>query len=217
MSVRGRLPAPLLRRFLRLESPLLVGRYREGLEAAVGVKSELPALHVDAAGWSPEVALEQDDPGYLGKHPLHAHAILVSVEQAKAALVHPGFGFAAEAWARATGRERERIGEITLREPLLAELHHGTGTLRGLRSLADLERFEIRFRTPSGLVNASQRLDEMKREFLASDRCWLDDAYIEEMLDLARRVRDLHRCRRNSASRAIAWGPSSRRPSAAST
>jgi hypothetical protein len=59
------------------------------------------------------------------------------------------------------------------------------------RQLADVARFDLRFRTPGGHLRGSRRLEEMKQEFLESDRLWLDDEFIAKMAALAREVRDL--------------------------
>ena len=59
------MPARLLRGFFRVDDPLLVSRYRAALET---IGAPIPDLatgrtfHVDAAGYSPELAAELDDP-----------------------------------------------------------------------------------------------------------------------------------------------------------
>jgi hypothetical protein len=78
-----------------------------------------------------------------------------------------------------------------LREPLLAEAKPSSGHVRAALELADTAHFELGVRTPAGSVQGTLRLEAMKREFLESDRLWLDDAYIAEMAALAARVRDV--------------------------
>jgi hypothetical protein len=67
----------------------------------------------------------------------------------------------------------------------------GGGPLARPRDLANPDAFEVRLRTPSGTFEARHRLEAMKGEFLASDRRWLDDAFIAEMTALAERLRAL--------------------------
>jgi hypothetical protein len=191
MAAPSDLPARLLRGFFRLDDPLLVGRYNEAL-AAIGIPaSERTSFHVDAAGYSPEIAADLGDPLHLCHGVLRAHAVIVAVEQLRAPLVHPGLGFAAEAYRRVAGAARREIARITLREPLIAEARDPDAHLTAPRQLADLSRFELRFRTPGGLLRGVQRLEALKEEFLRSERRWLDDEFIRDMADLARAVRDL--------------------------
>jgi hypothetical protein len=131
------------------------------------------------------------DPFYLGGGPLDARAVLVSVEQLRAPRVHPSFAWAGEAFRKLTSTWRGEITRLTLREPLLVEARTRSTHFASPAELADVERFELRVRTPGGLVRGVRRLEAMRNEFLASGRLWLDDEFIGEMLEVADRVRDL--------------------------
>jgi hypothetical protein len=185
------LPPGLARGLLRVDDPLRAARYREGL-AALGVAApERACFHVDAAGYSPELADDLDDPFYLGAAPLEPRALLIGPEQLAAPLVHPGFGFAREGYRRFVQSGAREIAALTLREPLLVELAPEGAPLSKPAELADPAVFEIRLRTPSDRIAGVRRLETMKREFLASDRLWLDDPFLAAMAELAARVRDL--------------------------
>jgi hypothetical protein len=185
-------PRCLVRGLLRVDDPLLRERTNAALAALELPPTELSLFHLDAAGWSPEIAAERQDPFYLGgARELGSAGMLVSVAQLDVPLVHPAFGYAADAYRRVVSGARREIAALLLREPLVAELRHATRRLRAPRELADLEHFDLGFRTPGGLVQARHRLDDMKREFLESDRLWLDDAFLAELASVAARVRDL--------------------------
>lgn len=193
MAARARreLPRALLAELCPVDDDLVAERYREAL-GALGIEApERRRFHLDAAGYSPEVAADLGDPLYLGSGPLSARAVLVSVEQLGSPQVHPSFGWAAEAYRKLTGRWRREIAKLTLREPLLIEGHTPAEHFAEPQALADVAHFELRVRTPGGLVQGVRRLEAMRKEFLASERLWLDDAYIEKMLEVADRVRDL--------------------------
>jgi len=185
------LSAELRRDLFRVDDPLLAGRYRDAL-VALGSPPPLPAVfHVDAAGWSPEVALALGDPFYLGRAALEGFAVILGVEQLGAPLVHPSLGFAAAALQGFCAAFRSEIGAIALREPLLVDVRSDAGSIAEPRALADAGAVLLRVRTPGGLVEGSLRLEEWKGEFLRSDRLWLDEGFIREMAALAARVRDL--------------------------
>jgi hypothetical protein len=190
--VVGTLLPPALRRGLfRLDDPLLLERHAAAL-VALGVRApERAVLHLDAAGFSPELADALGDPGYLGGGALEGHAVVVCAEQLEARLVHPGLGFATVAFRSVTRGAVHEIGALTLREALLLDFRSDAGPLGDPRALADVSALEVRARTPGGLVEGIARLEECKREFLASDRLWLDDAFLRDLAALAERVRGL--------------------------
>ena len=90
-----------------------------------------------------------------------------------------------------TSDSAREIASLTLREALIAEIRHASQHLTEVSELADLQEFEIHFRTPGGLLRGRRQIEEMKREFLESDRRWLDDAFIGEMVALAKQVSGL--------------------------
>ncbi len=201
------LPAPLLRGLHRVDDALAVERYNAALVELGAEPTGLARFHLDAAGYSPEVAEERGDALYLCGGVLRAHAVILAVEQLTAPLVHPGLGFAADAYRRVSAAARREIGRITLREPLVAEAGDPATRLTAVRHLADPAHVEIHFRTPGGLVRNLKRLEAMKHEFLRSERRWLDDAFIGEMAELAGEVRDLGAIEHDFAASSHALGP----------
>ena len=176
---------------LRVSDPLLAERYREGL-AALGAPQGGPReFHLDAAGYSPEWAEALGDPFYLGGAPLEARGVVVAPAQLAVPIVHPSLGFAAEAWRRAAAAAAREIAALTLREALLLEVRPEGVSPATPEGLADPAAFELRLRTPGGLVEDQRRLAERQREFLASERLWLDDDFLAELGALAGRVRGL--------------------------
>jgi hypothetical protein len=185
------LPVALRRELFRLDDPLLLDRHRAAL-AALGVRApERAVLHVDAAGFSPELADALGDPFYLGAAALEGHAVVVCAEQLGARLVHPGLGFGAVAFRSVTRGAAREIGALTLREAILLDFRSDAASLADPGALADVSALEVCARTPGGLVEGIARLEECQREFLRSDRLWLDDAFLRDLAALAERVRDL--------------------------
>jgi hypothetical protein len=184
------LPRRLLEGFVRVEG-LLAERYQQALAEIGAGRTDLRAFHVDAAGYSPEIALERRDPHYLGQGPFEPHAVLVCLEQLSAPLVHPGLAYARNAHLEAIASARAGIAAVLQHDALILDVDPGSALPSRPHELADLKHFELAFRTPRGLVRGTQRLEQMKSEFLASDRLWLDDEFIREMTDLARELRNV--------------------------
>ncbi len=207
MADASELPAALLRDLHRVDDPLQVERYRAALAEIGAGPTARKSFHVDAAGFSPEIAGELGDPLYLCAGVLRAHAVIVAIEQLRAPLVHPGLGFAADGYRGVCRQARHEIGRITLREPLIAEVSDPATRLAEPLHLAEVSQVEIRFRTPGGLLQGLQRLEALKQEFLESDRRWLDDEFIGELCELAAEVRDLGSLSHDFAASVHALGP----------
>lgn len=187
----GPLPEPLLRELFPVDA-LLRPRYAAALER-IGAPPlpDLASLHVDAAGYSPEVAEALGDPLYLGGGPLAGSGVVLSASQLSAPLVHPALGFAFEALRRVMARARDAISRLALHEAVILRVQHGSGRLASPSDLAEIARFEIGIETPTGLVGDALGVEERKAAFLSSDRLWLDDDWIRDTAALSRRVRDL--------------------------
>ena len=78
------IPDALLRGFHRVDDPLMVARYCEALEAIGASGTDRHVFHIDAAGYSPEIAADLGDPFYLGQGVPDACALLLCGAQLSA-------------------------------------------------------------------------------------------------------------------------------------
>jgi hypothetical protein len=184
-------PDGFLRGLFPVDGEVLVSRYRAALQMLGSSPGSRSRFHIDAAGYSPEIAADLADPHYLRSGVLHAYAVIVAAEQLRAPLIHPSLGFATAAFREVTRKASSEIARITLREPLVGEVRQASSHIATTQQLADLSDFELHFRTPGGLVRGARKLEEMKAEFLGSAQRWLDDDFIREMAELASEVRDV--------------------------
>lgn len=187
MTPRG-MPAGLRARLVRVEDPLLVGRYRAALERICGRGSALDAFHVDAAGYSPEIAEELGDPFYLGQGPDHPFFLLLGVAQLSACLLQPNAGFGAHAFRAFAHAQRGELADLTLREAVFGELSHGKTALTRPDELGLVRELSVELDTVSGRIQTARSLSAMREELLASDALWHDETFLETVREKSRRV-----------------------------
>jgi len=204
----GCLPTELLSSLLPVESSLLVHRYVEALWAITKRKTGLSAFHIDAAGYSPEVAQELEDPFYLGQGIDHPFFIVLSVDQLGGPVIQPNMGLAAYPYRSFTFEHRKEIASLTLTEPLFGEMGHGTSRFFDPSQLQQVCRVDLEVRTPSDRLGLSMELSGKREALLESDHLWYDEDFVERMLDLARRVEGLFPPPFRLMSRTLPVGPS---------
>lgn len=179
-------PRPLMAPLFAVDSDLLVSRYNLALAALTGKQTRLLQFHIDAMGFSPEVAVELEDPDYLGHGRCCA---IVSVAQLAAPIVQPNAGAAAGPFRASVAALGAHLATLTVQEPVFGELDHGVRPTHP-RDLARVRSLSVSLETPSKRIDAAQRLSHASRSFL-STAMWRDDTFIERMLELSRRARGL--------------------------
>lgn len=183
------LPAALGRRLYRVDRPLLVQRYRDALARLNGRASLLDAFHVDAAGWSPEIAQELGDPAYLGHGPLHPAFIVLSVDQIDCPVIQPNAGFAWTPYRQWLTSVRAELADLTLREPVFGEITHGVTRFGHPAQLGLVRGLKLSIHTPSERLAAAVDVGAMRQELLESDTRWRDEEFIAHMTARARDAR----------------------------
>ena len=175
---------------LRIEDPLLVERYNEAL-ARFGLGRAEGPFHVDATGWSPEVAQALDRDDYLDPLDANRRFILVSPRQDGLPVLRGPFPCEARIFHDFVRRHAARFERLTLREAVYGEMDDGTLLVEDAGDLADLSRVTFRWRSTGGTVEAAVRLKRLVATFEEDRDAWRDVAAQEEMLRLARKAGDV--------------------------
>lgn len=183
------LPAALARRLYRVDRPLLVQRYRDALARLNGRATLLETFHVDAAGWSPEIAQELGDPAYLGHGPLHPAFIVLSVDQVDGPVVQPNAGFAGTPYRMWLAGVRAELADLTLREPVYGEITHGVTRFGHPAQLGLVRGLKLSIHTPSERLAAAVEVGAMRAELLESETRWRDEDFLARMTARARDAR----------------------------
>lgn len=194
-------PETLLTPLFRVDSELLRGRYLEALDAITGRRTSLPVFHIDAMGYSPEVALELEDPYYLGHGASRPYFVVVSLEQLSGPILHPAAGFAVRPFRTMAHDLSSELASLTLSSPVTGELRHGSPRLDDAGRLAALDEVGIAPAITGMRLEDARVLARMSREMMESPTRWCDDTFIAQMIQLAESARGWSRMIENLVER----------------
>lgn len=187
-SILG-LPESVVDRLFLIERPLLVDRYRVALSRIADGSFDLERFHVDAVGYSPQIAAGLGDPYYLGHGISHPAFVILSVDQLRAPLLQPNVGYAGLAFQRWSSRLRSEIADLTLSEPIFGELSHGLSRFQHPAQLGLVRELRLEVSTPSGRLAHAVRLGEMQDQLLQVDPSWRDEDFLAQMTYHAKEAR----------------------------
>jgi hypothetical protein len=146
-------------------------------------------FHIDGRGWSPEIALEQEDT-YLSHGPESLLAVIVSPEQRTVPVLMPLTSFDKNMLQRYFEQYSAQIADFTKSVALCLELDH---TPRQYKSLADAVSFQsVTVKTSAGnFGSGASEQQTLITTFLDDENAWFDRSLREKIIASAKRYGDL--------------------------
>ena len=184
---RGLLQAGLV----NLNTPELIERYNRGLSALGLEETDREVIHIDGAGWSPEVAQDRKSNFYLAHGIINPLAILVTPEQYKKPVFVPLFS-----WMRGLLRlffeeNQAKIADITATDSISIDFDDGLSSHEGPPDLLLLSDVNVLPNT-GGISDAAKEQKERIDDFLEGLNCLLT-AKRDPLLASVRTYGDLRR------------------------
>jgi len=181
----------LLADWLLVQDPLLIERYNRALDLVSSCQTALSRFHIDAHGFSPEIAQELKNPNYLGHGPDHPFAIILSIDQLDRPVIQPNAGFALGGLALLGELATKELAILTLDDVVIIEFAHPLTRVHRPGALGAIKEFTLQVDTPSQRVSQAVELERLGVELLDSASLWHDESHIAKMLELAGNVRRL--------------------------
>jgi hypothetical protein len=171
----------------------LAQRYHTLLREVLGMECDLASFSVDRGGWSPELARELG-PDYLRTGDTTRLLIVLSPDQARAAVQHCGSSYERLVLDRLYQEGRKLIGFLTFKHLLWGELDDRAGLMETPDDLLLVETVELSLDTQSRDLEKLALFHRQAAELLRGDGLNRDSS-IHAMLhlrnELARRLGDL--------------------------
>jgi hypothetical protein len=179
----------LQKQVLEVSSSALVKRYNEALETLGLQPTGLSSFHIDGRGWSPEIALEQDN-HYLSHGSENLVAIIMSPEQRSIPVYTPLTSFDKNILQRYFETYLGQIADFTKSVALCLELDH---TPRQYKSLADVVNFQsVTVKTTAGSFGSGAAEQQtLITKFLDDEHAWFDHSLREQIIESSKRYGDL--------------------------
>ncbi len=178
---------------IRVDSPVLVERYKRALQHLTGKTFELADFHIDISGYSPEVGDALGDDQYLNHAGVNRQFILLTTEQKTAPLLNAQFSTARGILKQFITDNEPQLFALTAQDAVAGELVNSVYDASTLAKLFDIRKITIEADTTKGTVATATRLGEMINQFKTEKDAWFDDVLIAKMISLSKETGDVTR------------------------
>jgi len=174
-----------------IDDPKIVGRYNTCLESA-GIKpTALLSLHIDGAGWSPEVASEKGDTLYLMNGTHNQVAIVVTPNQRARPVYSPINSFDRALMDDFFSKFSDEIADLTTETGICLDLEKDFSRLESPSDLFLIDAITVRPFTAQKTIVAAQTQQTLVKKFMEEDTSWRDEELLNQLIDSAKGFGDL--------------------------
>jgi hypothetical protein len=172
------------RGLLRVEDPVLVGRYNDCMQDMGLKRTRLKSFQVDKMGWSPEIAAEQDNDYYLSHGDANPLAIALFPEQfsAKTPIYFPFHSFDWILMAEWGGAHRTQIFELTKDTGVWLDIDQEVDIYQTPADLRTVYQIVVRARTPGGIIKKAAEQHDLVHAFLGNKDSHKDAELIDGLV-----------------------------------
>ncbi len=176
---------------VRIADQVTADRYNQCLQK-FGLKpvAEAP-FHVDATGYSLEVASKLENFDYLNPAGVGRRFIIVSAQQEQAPCVDATFSFTKSAMRAFYQANSATIGRLTLKDAIYGQLSTETAVGPSLSEIVAMRSFAFEVQTINGTGQKTAELETLVDAFRTKKSLWTDIAAMERIVDLAKDVGDI--------------------------
>ncbi len=178
---------------LRVDSPVLVDRYRRALRHLTGLDTQLDAFHIDISGYSPEIGDELGNDRYLNQDGVNRRFILLSTEQHTAPLLNSMFSTSRGVLRQFIEANQSQLFALTAQDAVAGELVNSVLAVDTPARLLDIRRITVEADTTRRTVHKAEELGQLITRFRSERDAWWDDRLIAQMIDLSADTGDVIR------------------------
>ncbi|NER16674.1 DUF6638 family protein [Spongiivirga citrea] len=168
----------------------LVSRYNQCLVRLGFKPTKLKTFQVDGIGWSPEIAEEKEDIGYLNNGDANPHAIIVSPQQRGKPVYYPFHTFDRNIMKMVFKTYGDHISDITRDGALCIDLDQDIDAFYEPLDILKYKDITVGFRILNDLDRAQKEQEELVSIF-NEDTNFIDESLHMKILASARKYGDL--------------------------
>ncbi len=168
----------------------LVERYNKCLSFIGTAPTKLRSFHIDAMGWSPEIADEKDDFLYLNSGEANPNAIILSPKQNEKPAYTPFHSFDREIMDLVFKEHKDAIKDITRDAAICVDLDQYIDAFYEPEDLLKYNQISVDFTVVDDLYSIQQKQLKLVEDF-QEDHNFLDESLHLKILASARKHGDL--------------------------
>ena len=178
-------PLPLT----HINTRALVTRYNEALSALGLEPTALKSFHIDAVGYSPDIA-EEKNPFYLSQGPANPLGVILTPNQQKSPLQAPVASFYRPLLAEYFQRFRREIADITRDTAIWLDFDQGVSQYKSPQNLLLLSGVSV-YSGSGSLSEAAAEQNRLVSRFQSEELAWFDPAFRQMLIDNVKAHGDL--------------------------
>lgn len=180
-------------RLMRVDAPHLVERYNRALERMGMQRTALERFHIDASGYSLEIADELGDTSYLDPQGVNRRFIILSGEQRTLPLIRTHFSSDIGILRRFFEANARMIDVVTLRDALYGEIENLVFAVERIEDLLAIGSVSFQVHSANGLIDEARALADLAQEFEDEPGSWRNRALHARIVEAAKRCGDVRR------------------------
>lgn len=176
---------------IRISDPAVAERYNLCLKKFGLADVAEPPFHVDACGFSLEVANKLRSMDYLNPGGVGRRFIIVSPDQARAPFVDTTFSHTKPMMLAFYAANAATIARLTLRDTIFGQVKDAPVGIDDLDEVLRRKTVTLDVQTINGTSQKAEQLDTLVERFKTDRNLWTDLTYMETMASIAREVGDV--------------------------
>lgn len=175
---------------IRIDSPVMVGRYNACLQKLGKPPTELQSFQIDGIGWSPQIAEEKGDSMYLSYTEANPCGIILTPDQRGKAIHFPFHSFdrhLMRIYFKTYGRQ---VSCLTSMTGLVIELDYRLSMYQDPRDLLMVDVVLVKSKTTDGIITAAKNQRHLVQRYTAADG-WSDPQLRQQLIVSGEKYGDL--------------------------
>jgi hypothetical protein len=177
----------------RIEDPHLRDRYNGALAGLRLTPTALASFHIDATGYSPEIAQERGDDSYLDPRGVNRLFVILTPEQRSLPIIRTSFSADLTVWRRFFDANQKAIETLTLADTVFGEIENLVLEVEKPSDIVGIEKVTFDVHTVNGTLEQAGRLKALVARFDAEPDAWRDDKLMAAIVEGAEQCGDIRR------------------------
>ena len=177
----------------RIEDPHLRDRYNGALAGLRLAPTALDSFHIDATGYSPEIAHERGDDSYLDPRGVNRLFVILAPEQRSLPIIRASFSADLTVWRRFFDANQKAIETLTLGDAIFGEIENLVLEVQEPADIVGIEKVTFDVHTVNGTLEQAERLKTLIARFEGEPDAWRDDELMAAIVDGAKQCGDIRK------------------------
>lgn len=189
MCLDTQLDQKIKSQLMLIDKPHLVERYNNALAALTGKRTTLTSFHIDACGYSPEIAAEMEDSSFLNPNGVNRQFIIIDVKQVNLRSISLSFSSTPFVIKRFINENKNELLALTALDSVYGEIENNVIRVTCLDDILGIRELNVICDTPKKIINTNRQIAKQITKLRdASDMDYLRDEELERLVEMCKKT-----------------------------